>query len=223
MLLDCIRAGDRMEIQHRFERKLPKAYVSQVQEVLPNGQFIAYSPMEYGNVVRLPNGDDCSIVFFTDKGIFKFDGKVVKNVASDGVYFVVLRLLTEGEKIQRRDFYRYECMLDFTFAAIDESAASTGYPTLSFDFEGVIKDIGGGGVRFVSNDDVNEKTEVCCRIAFAEDVVILPIGAVLHKQTFPKSNYAYQYRVQFNVIRPDEQEKIIQFIFEQQRKKLRRK
>jgi len=222
MLYESARIGDRLEIQHKFEKKPLRAYVSQIQDILQADQFVALAPMEYGNIIRIPNNDSCVVIMFTEKGIIKCAASVIKNVVKDGVYYIVLKILDEGEKIQRRDFFRFDCMLDFTFGVVDNDMIKNGKVMLEeCHMKGIVKDIGGGGIRFVSNDDIPEKVDICCVIPLNDDV-ILPIGTVLHKQHFPKSNFIYQYRAQFFGMPQSEQEKIVHFIFNEQRKTLKR-
>ena len=224
MLYEYARVGDRLEIHHKFEKKPLKAYVSQIQDILQANHYVAFAPMEYGNIVKLPTGDDCAVIMFTDKGIIKCAASVVKNVVKDDVYYIILKMTDEGEKIQRRDFYRFDCILDFTFGVVESEALKGEESKINMEechMKGIIKDLGGGGIRFVSNDDIPEKVDICCVIPLKDDV-ILPIGTVLHKQHFPKSNYIYQYRAQFFGMPQSEQEKIVQYIFNEQRRTLKR-
>jgi c-di-GMP-binding flagellar brake protein YcgR len=254
MLAESVKVGDRMEIHHRSGRRTAKAYVSQVQDILGPNQLIAYAPMEYGAIIKLPNGDECISILFTEKGILKFDSVVVRNVVKDDIFYVVLRLSGDGERIQRRDFFRFDCLLDFTFGVVEVESEVNGHVNIdninmenmemehidpgitvggisntekrnivaaNCKYSGILKDLGGGGIRFVSNDDIEERVDICCVINL-EGEVILPVGRVLHKQYFPKSNYIYQYRVQFYVLPQYEQEKIIQYIFNEQRKIIRK-
>jgi c-di-GMP-binding flagellar brake protein YcgR len=88
-------------------------------------------------------------------------------------------------------------------------------------FQGVVKDIGGGGLAFISNESL-EEYDIAKLIIKLDDDVLVAIGEILHKQYFPKSNYKYQYRAGFIGIRPSEQEKIVQFIFERQKRDIRK-
>jgi c-di-GMP-binding flagellar brake protein YcgR len=88
-------------------------------------------------------------------------------------------------------------------------------------FQGIVKDIGGGGISFLANDNLNEN-DILKLVIKLDDDILVAIGEILHKQYFPKSNYKYQYRSGFIGIRPKEQEKIIQFIFERQKRDLRK-
>jgi len=224
MFEESAKVGDRMEVHHKFAKKPVKAYVSQIQDILGPNQFVAYAPMEYGQIIKLPNGDGCSVLIFTEKGIIKFDAEILKNVVKENVYYIVLRVMDEGERIQRRDFFRFDCVLDFTFGIVDIGTLNEEtrkHVLEECKMQGIIKDLGGGGIRFLSNDDIDEKVDICCVIPL-ESEVILPIGKVLHKQYFPKSNYTYQYRAQFYDMPQHDQEKVVQYIFNEQRKILRR-
>lgn len=224
MLFESIKVGDRIEIQLKGDKNRGRAYVSQVEQILPSNQIVIYTPISYGEMVKLPPDKEYNVLFFTEKGMISFDSTIVKSAMEDGFNLNILKILSEGERLQRREFFRFSCILPFKFGIVDkEKVNSADNKTLTTDvtLEGIIKDIGGGGIRFVSNEEIEEKEDICCIILLDKDI-LLPIGTVLHKQYFPKSNYKYQYRVKFLGIQRQEQEKIVQFIFNEQRKTIRR-
>ncbi|MDL2248754.1 PilZ domain-containing protein, partial [Tyzzerella sp. OttesenSCG-928-J15] len=87
--------------------------------------------------------------------------------------------------------------------------------------QGIIKDIGGGGVCFLANESIEENATIKLVIKLDDDILVT-IGEVIQKHYFPKSNYRYQYRVGFIGIHPTEQEKIVQFIFNEQKRMLQK-
>lgn len=224
MLFESIKVGDRIEIQFRGDKNRGRSYVSQVEEILPSNQIVIYTPISYGEMVKLPPDEDYNVLFFTEKGMISFESTIVKSVMEDGFNLNILRISSQGERMQRREFFRFNCILPFKFGIVDKDKLDSDENedvTSDVSLEGIIKDIGGGGVRFVSNEEIEEKADICCIILLDKDI-LFPIGTVLHKQYFPKSNYKYQYRVKFMEIKQSEQEKIVQFIFNEQRKIIRR-
>lgn len=224
MLFESIKAGDRLEIQIKREMGRGKSYVSQVEEILPSNQIIIHTPIAYGEVVKLPPDEEYMVLFFTEKGMISFEAAIIKNMMEEGFNLITIKILSQGERMQRREFFRFNCILPFKFGIVDKMKVNTGNVkdlTSNVKLEGIIKDIGGGGIRFVSNEEIDENADICCIILLDKDI-LLPVGTVLHKQYFPKSNYKYQYRVRFLGIMQHEQEKIVQFIFNEQRKIIRK-
>jgi len=210
MLIDQIQTGDRLEITRKKDRNLGRQYVSQVENVRKDKTVVAHVPISYGQLVPLNPNDVYSLVFLSEKGMLRFDGAVVETFDRDGFSLMRLRLLTGGERVQQREFFRFTCLLPLKFVPVDEGNG------LSV-FEGIIKDIGGGGIRFVGNVEIAVGSKIKCYITLHDEQVIC-LGTILMQEHFPKSNYKYQYRLQFVGILKTEQEQIIQYIFNEQRK-----
>ncbi len=217
MLFDNIQIGDRLEISLVHERSsLSKTHVSQVEEILGENRLLIHVPISYGQLVRLNTNERFYMLFFTDKGMIRFEGEINSFSNEGDLHFMNITLLTDGERIQRREFFRFTCLLPIKFSIIEEYGATTEADPRTL-YDGIVKDLGGGGIRFVSNRDVSEKSQIKCILMLGDDCLIL-MGKVLHRQFFPKSNYKYQYRVEFVGTILTEQEKIIQYIFNEQRK-----
>ena len=206
MLHEEIKTGDRLEISSDG-----KAYVSVVEEVLEQDGLTVHMPIEYGRLVRLQKDIQYSVLFFTEKGMLKFTASVSDYEKTDGFNLIKLELISEGERMQRRAFFRFNCVIPFTFTLPD--SGGTG--------DGVMKDICGGGIRFVTNSDIGLSDGVRCEVELNGETLIL-LGSVLHKQHFPKSVYAYQYRIEFTGVMQTDREKIVQYVYDEQRKVIKR-
>ena len=217
MLHDSIKAGDRLEISQVSDTGARKVYISVVEEIT-DAQLTAHMPIEYGKLVRLDQSAVYSVLFFTDKGMLQFSAAIAEYLKTDGFSLMKLDLVSEGERMQRRSFFRLNCVMPFKFAEIKNGTEENPgeYP-----YEGVIKDIGGGGVRFVTNNEISESASLGCALVI-ENEAIVSQGKVLHKQHFPKSVYAYQYRVQFLGMNHYDQERIVQYVYNEQRKIVKR-
>lgn len=235
MRLEHIKTGNRIEITLKKEPPSGRVLISQVESVYDNDQMLVLMPISYGKLVTLPLDVIYSFIFFSDKGMYKYDGKIVKYIKEENYNFMVVKIVSEGEKIQRRSFFRFNCLLPIRFSkALDngkheEAETASDMLPLTVEninkdtelFKGVIKDIGGGGIRFISNDNVEVEDKIKSLILLKDDYIVV-IGKVLHKQYFPKSNYRFQYRVEFMGIKEEEQAQIVKFIFDEQRRVLQR-
>ncbi len=239
MRLEHIKVGNRMEISLRKNDSKGRVYISQVEDMYANEQLLILMPISYGRLVKLPLNEIYSFMFFTEKGMYRYDGKITKYISQDNYYFMLLQIVSEGEKVQRRSFFRFNCLLPLRFSKViedpehdedkqEEKQGEVTFPLVADTInaeeklsKGVIKDIGGGGIRFITNEDIGDVEKIKCLIVLKSNYLIV-LGKVLQKQQFPKSNYKYQYRVEFIDIKPDEQAQIVKFIFDEQRKVLQK-
>jgi len=250
VLFDNVGSGDRLEIRLVREKNQSKYHLSQVEKVLPDLKVVVSAPIAGGEVVKLPKMEKYSLLFFTEKGMLSFTASFVNVEEEDGFYYTVFHIDSEGERIQRREFFRFDCVIPFNFNFMtdkdyldfnelrkepktDDKVAMLDDLILknknNAELDGVIKDIGVGGMRFVSNNELEAQNVISCVIKFDKDdnadngenvSVFFTAGKILHKQAFPKAAYRFQYRVQFNGLTPKEQERITQFIFNEQKKGL---
>jgi len=214
-VFDAIRIGDRLEITLIREKVFGKAHVSQVEDIYENNELLVHTPISYGQIVKLSTTEQYSMLFFTEKGMIDFRAEVVGYKKDKEFNFMIVRLVSGGEKIQRREFFRYTCLIPLKFGIVRKKKEQDEEELPLSD--GIIKDLGGGGVRFVTNESVEEDCTLKCVIMLG-DQCIMVMGKILHKQFFPKSNYKFQYRIEFLDTSANEQEQIIQFIFREQRK-----
>jgi len=212
-----IKVGDRLEMRFKKEGEVPKIYLSQVYDFSDKNSVVVHTPISYGKYVALTPKQPCSLLFFLGEGMMSFEAVVVKTFMEESFSLEKLQFTSEGEKMQRREFFRFECTLPIRFSVISpEVDTDRNPPTQQPLREGIIKDIGGGGLRFVSNADVESGENIKCLLLLEREYIVV-IGKILHKYSFPRSPYKYQYRVIFVGILPEEKEKIVQYVFNQQR------
>ena len=222
-----IKVGDRLEMRFKGDGTMSKIFLSQVLEY-ENDTVVVYTPISYGKLVVLAKSAPCSLLFFQEEGMLSFTATVVESYVKDDLNLTKLVLTSEPEKMQRREFFRFECALPIKFSIINskqsefaqQGSKESGASTQPL-YEGVIKDLGGGGLRFVTNAEVESGDNVKCLLLLEREYIVV-IGKVLQKHSFPKSPFKFQYRIIFIGILPEEKDKIIQYVFSQQRKQLLR-
>lgn len=218
-----IKTGNRLEITLKKEsndEKSVKTFISIVEDVYSNNRILIHMPISYGRIIKLKINEIYSMLFFTDKGMYKYDVKVLRHVNEGDFNFMLVELVNEGIKIQRREFYRFNCILPFKFEKLDDEKENIVNYNKDRDIiisKGIIKDISAGGIRFISNESVEVNDYIKSLIVLKESYILI-LGKVLYKQEFPKSDYKYQYRVAFIDIQDSEKDFIIRYIFEEQRR-----
>lgn len=237
MISDLIKIGTKVDIMPddvtgNGNEEFNSVFHSKVQDVFPNGDLEVDMPTVNGKLILLHNGVRYRVIFYTDKATYVAKAKVVERYKSNNMFLLKIRILTQLEKFQRREYFRCECTLDVKYAALteehikkyDEWLAQKEQqdvePFMVPYYDGVALDISGGGIRFNSRQPLSSdgwaqivfylKTE-----SFSREFTV--IGKVL-SSTYMEESHRYENRIQFTHIKNDERETIIRFIFEQERK-----
>jgi len=221
MEFQTIRIGDKVEI--REEGIGSKTYSSKVTGIIdPKNQLISiFVPVYAGQNLNMEEDTVYIIFIYTNQTLIKFRSRFEGYLKEEMNYFLTIKILGEGERMQRREFFRFTCMLAMRFSILDyennEAARllhEAGYTDL---YNAVIRDIGGGGIRFITNKEMDLTYPIQCTIMLGTTTMVIK-GKALEKQYMPKSGLKFQYRVVFLDISPSAQEEIVNYIFAEQRK-----
>jgi len=221
---DMVQVGDRVEISE-IGKSEDISYKSKVVDMPKIGgralSIFAPSAGESVAPFKMQVGEQYTLVAHTRDYLVKFTCSFEGYIKEQANYFVVIKILDEGIKLQRREFFRFTCMLAMKFSVMytgDNEAAkllsNSGYSTMH---NGVIRDIGGGGIRFITNEDLEAEGLIQCTIMLGHTAMLIK-GKILDKQYMPKSNMKFQYRALFLDVSQATQDEIVNFIFAEQRK-----
>lgn len=215
-----IKIGDFLEISIKNENKIIRTYKSRVEEIdSETGNIMIQIPTVQGQLVKLPSGDNYTILFFTENGLIRFDAKLVRYAKVDDTNVISMVLLDNGKKVQRRQYFRYDTEKTINVLKLDRATKIPNYNRIDVGF---IKDIGGGGVRFLCNATfaVGDYLEI---IMMLDETFFVITCKVLYVDRMENEKCRYQYRVVFESMLEGEREVIVQYIFDEQRKTLRKK
>ena len=218
-----IKPGDRVEIIKNGKND-DVSYKSKVMDILnfSSKEMSVFVPSSAGKPLVMQADEVYSLVIHTRDYLLKFECSFRGHVKEEANYFAVIKILNEGIKLQRREFFRFTCMLAMKFSVMytgDNEAAkllqNSGYSTMH---NGIIRDIGGGGIRVITNEDLEaEDNLIQCTIMLGHTAMLIK-GKILDKQYMPKSNMKFQYRALFLDVSQATQDEIVNFIFAEQRK-----
>lgn len=217
MSLYNIKTGNRVEISFVLEDGRDIRYTSLVEENYEDGKLLLYIPMVYGKIIKLPVDEEYIFTFITEAGIIKCSAVIKEYVYINDFNFMIVQINSEIERIQRREFFRFDCVLPLKFILFSEDDSSDEENCF---LEGSVKDISEGGIRFLSNEDIEVGEKIKFFITLNYECAIVK-GVILHKQEYPKSNFKFQYRTQFFDLDAEEKDKILKYIFFEQRFKAR--
>lgn len=220
MIHKALSLGDKIEItRSKFNTDATyenqKSYTSIVQDI-GDDEIVISAPVENGKIIPLELGTSYMLAIYTKGGLYKCRGKVSHRGKKNQLHLIKLTILSDMKKSQRREFYRLDCIMPINFAMKDSNDW----------YHGLVVDISGGGLRFTSKENLRTKPELICKfeVNIQNEVRTLEIlGQVIDSRIVDFDTMKYETRVKFDDIPNEDRENIIKYIFEEQRKRRKRK
>ena len=231
MLEKYVKIGDKVEIRlpqrtslKEEEKRADKIYLSKVNQIIGEDRLEILMPIEQSRMILLPRNIVFSLVIYTSSGLYQCEVRAVDRYKGGNVFLQVLELMSGMKKYQRREFYRYSCSVPILSRNLKEQEKENLVWDESIEcIEGTSFDIGGGGIRFRVDKSYETKEMILCvlRLEIKGDTRdIQALGKVLSSNPIKNSD-SYEVRVQFEKIHNKDRELIIQYIFEDERRRRR--
>ena len=232
MLSKVIAVGSKVELRAaagsgRDEMEQP-IYHSMVYDILSEDTLELTMPMERSKLVLLPVDGEYDIVFYGETGLYQCYARIVDRYKSDNVFILVAELISDLSKYQRREYFRFSCAMDIFFIVLQEDeirVVETGLPYTpepeAVMKRGIIVDISGGGLRYVSEQRCEPGSYIfCCFDLLRGDKTkkYELVGKVLSVRELEDKRGASEHRIQYYNLDVTTREEIIKFIFEEERK-----
>lgn len=240
--MNVLRVGDKTEIrivmevaQEEKTGVVARTYKSQLLDIKDNGDLELSMPFNGTRIVLLPLELRYEFIFIQDAGVmYKAEGEIKERYKSENRFMILVHLLTDIEKFQRRQFFRWECSMDVYFWKItEEQAASSDMRAIVRDLQGdedFIKkqirartiDISGGGARFQSDQSLEDGQCLLMVINLKSeerDEQIMVLGRVLGSEEIHTAHHTI-YRSRIAFVNSDKKinESIVRFVFAEERK-----
>ena len=216
------------------------SYKSSFSDKLTDSMWEITMPVDSGRVVLFQLGTQFDFIIYTqNKTILKSSAIVRQRYRKENMYFLAIELINNLEKIQRRQFFRLPCTIDMDFYEVryDDKAESElefckkMYKNHAINsknmntVKSVILDISGGGIRFSLSTPLEEGTYFMAQFSLALEECTQQFNIVCKVINCTQSlDYADRYfaRSKFIFDRMTEREKIVRFVFEEERRIRRR-
>ena len=201
-----------------------KVYVSRIYDILPDNMLQIAMPIYEGRIVPLEIDEKYTACFYTESGLMQCNVVVTARYKKGNLFFLEVQLLGDLAKVQRREFYRYNCMLDGKIRIVSDEEYDAGKnevenDKLVWDLIRII-DISGGGAKIITKKliEKNEVVKVLFTVDILGELVTFDLFArILAGVAVQGRNDVYEQRLEFMKIEKEERDKIIKFIFESER------
>ena len=233
MIEKIISPGDKLEMKSTVSVVLPdgtegiKTYKSSVFDVLDDGRIEIVMPTEQTKLVLLPVDGEYDVCFFSHGSMYRADVRIVDRQKVNGTYIIVTELISNLHKYQRREYYRFNCIVEMTAREMTRQETEAFAKGLTYlvsekDMDrGVIVDISGGGTRFVSKRQFIEGNIILMKFALSimdKEKPFLLAAKVIYSGEIENRKNEYENHVKFEFINNTAREQIIILIDDEERK-----
>ncbi|MDD3172576.1 MAG: PilZ domain-containing protein [Herbinix sp.] len=247
MLRDVLTLGDKIDIKRLDRNGEPaqnaRTYVSQLVDFVDYDVIHIATPIMNSALIILNIGENYKLCFYTSKGLYRCNCVVLNNYKENNTVIAAVRITSNLEKYQRRQYYRLECILDIDYHVITKEEEKLNRKLKAEDFQnneernecrkrlaqlenewlsGTIIDISGGGARFNSEVQHNKEDKIQIKLDLSVGngkcqmiigTEVVSSGRVINKIS------VYEHRVEFKEISKKDREELIKYIFEQERRR----
>jgi c-di-GMP-binding flagellar brake protein YcgR len=249
MLSDVITVGDKIDVKQLDHAgglvKMSKTYVSQLLDI--NDEKTISIAMPYGNglLFILEQGKNYRLCFYTSKGLYQCNCVMSAVYRENNALIASVKLTTTLDKIQRRQYYRLECIHEIEYRTITQEELQLENKLATNKFinteekadvrrrlsqldrawlKASITDLSGGGARFNSDEPLQTGDRIRIRLDFimGNELKKLVVGAeIIISGKMENRNDKYEHRAEFYDIGKVDREDLIKYIFEQERRRRR--
>lgn len=239
-LESLIRLGDKVDIilSYQLEQQKNgldtevKKFKSSVVDFLSDKNLEVTMPTFDGKMVLFREGIRCEMILYTRNGLYSCNCFVRKRYKTDNLYLLDMEILSMPVKFQRREFFRVDCSIEMTYYEISKEIANletTAEILSELHDDGAEKlpkkatmlDISGGGLRFSCDEKLKSGSYVLV-IAPLENMVVhgkfILVVQIIDGYEAPNAQGMYFNRGKFGFKDLKDRERIVRFVFEEERK-----
>lgn len=240
MITKFIQEGCKIELQALERSKTlgadapKKTYVTKLYEIVTDDTMEVLMPMEQGKLILLSVDQEFDCVFYGQNSLYQCVVRISDRYKSNNVYILLLEIVSNLRKYQRREYYRFSCVLEMgsrnlekdELEVLEEKPNALPIPEKAIPMKNsVIVDISGGGLRFISSEKYDPESFIYCSynlIINGEKKKYEVVGKVLASKELENRRGTYEHRVQYYNMDSKTREEIIKYIFEEERKSRRK-
>ena len=236
MISKYVEPGDKLELtlveNGASEKDNKRVYHSKINDVLSEDRLEILMPMEQTKLILLPVDAEYDMAIYSKNGLYQCFVRVVDRYKSDNMYLLVVELTSNLRRNQRREYYRFSCALEMCsrsleaeeVEAIEHDQMINLVPGLPLK-RSVIVDISGGGLRFISEQKYEEGSMIYCSyhlLVNGTRKLYELVSKVLEVKPVENRKGVFEHRVQYVNISEGMREQIIRYIFQEERKNMKR-
>lgn len=210
-------------------------YLSRIHRVTDD-HIVIDAPLSRGRIVSMEVGSRLKAWLIADTALYEFYAEV-EDKDMGHLPTITLERPKESRRIQRRNYVRLpvRLLVHFTYAEeLEDIVAAEGnrgeQPNLFPDsgqvsfYAGYTRDLSGGGLSLETNVDLEREQRIYLQVFLPDDREVRMQGVVIRVGDYltGKKIITREYGVAFYRVDEKERDKIIRYIFEEQRERRQR-
>ena len=124
-----------------------------------------------------------------------------------------IQKIQESESLQRRNFFRMACDVPTSFMLLKKN--ESGCPVSNEFHDGIICNLSGGGVKMITDLEMEEEDRLLISLPLDGDDLFLP-GEIRAKYNNNNAIHPFQYGIMFSDISLTNQDRIARYLFREQ-------
>lgn len=176
-----------------------------------------HAPFSQRKIYAVQPNTMVNVIFARDNDIYMFRAEVVDRKNLNPIPMLFVKPVSPIEKIERRSFFRMDCSLPVQYRVIEQDIKDDKEKHFKKCYT---KDISGGGVCIVTDTEHAAGTDIEAYMELGKTIAFT--GTVIRSiRVQEKGKILYETGVVYKHIENRDREKIISFVFETQRERLR--
>lgn len=230
-MTSVISIGDKIEltklnksIKNESQQETIK-YISKVLEKDNDYEMKIAMPIQGGKIIPLSVGESLMACFYSNQGaMYECRINITDRYKEGNLFVLEIETASQLKKVQRRNFYRYTCMLAMQYIVLAEDANEEEIMDESNSEvwkQAVAMDVSGGGIRIASKIKEEEGTHIEIKLPLVngKERTVLYTKAKIIRVLPSSQSGVYELRAEFVDILEADREEIIKYIFDMERKK----
>lgn len=214
-----LRFGDTLDIDYPMAGAGILKMTCRVAQILDSHRIFASAPRQNGETVQF-EPEDKVVLYFTHKqfGAYRCDAVVEKQETIQGIDFVHFRRIGDYERCQRREHFRLPIAREIEIRPIPAGGeAPEAMPSI---LPMALRDVSAGGMRGIVREPLEIKSRMRIRLPLADETFELT-GETIMRTKIEFRRGEYEVRVRFVQIDERLRGRLVQRLFEEQRRQLR--
>lgn len=208
--------GEKIQIDHIDIKGHLQEYRSQVVDIHEGAFMDVLIPIHKSRDVYLRQDSIVKLASAKGDAVYEFKA-VIQEKLFGRVPLLRLKIISEVNKIQRRDSYRLKLMRDIEARHIEDIKEKK----FGEKFRCNLHDISAGGILISTNKEFQEGDMLEATIDL-NGVQLVAYGIIVRRTLTVSHKAPYSYGIKFDKMSEFDKNKLIKFIFEEQRKLIKK-
>lgn len=214
--IEDLPIGTKLEINvtDPVEGRLNIDFISELENYKDENTMIIAAPIFEAKVYPVRVDSKIEAYAYQKNHVIKIAGVVVDRHSTEGIALLEVKIVQKKERIQRRQFFRFECSVPIVFYIKKQEETEI----VENEITGRTMDLSGGGLLALTEEPLERGEELKGKVYLDEEKNVDFIGKVIRCET-KKINEEQRYisSVSFLDLGFKEREMIVGYIFSQQR------